>query len=275
MPDRELPLPSRGLSDRLMRVDIAYTIERMQVIEARPGNPFGIALRQADGVTALMARKIPVPTFNRVVGLRDGHEALFAELDDWYAEQAVEYRVDVAPGDLTPVLAEALARRNFVQSGFHTSLYGLPDGTDASFRGIAITQVDSSPAMEEFLDVYLAGWSIPEVHREGAKINMRGWLGRPAWLLLLASIDGTPAAAAKLYLHDGIGYFADAATHPDFRRRGLQSALLRHRGRLAKSSGAELLYSGAEFGSSSHRNMERLGLRVLHTRAIWTKGKSD
>jgi GNAT superfamily N-acetyltransferase len=270
----ELPLPSRVLSDRLMRVDIAYTIARMRVIEARPGNPFGVALRQADGVTALMARGIPVPSFNRIVGLRDGQQALFAELDDWYGAHGVACRLDIAPGDLTPALAEALAKRRYVQSGFHTSLYGRPDGVEASFPDIAIARVDAAPAMEDFLDVYLAGWSIPEAVRDDAKVNMRGWLGRSDWTLLLATIEGTPAAAAKLYFHDRIGYFADAATHPDFRGRGLQIALLHHRRDLAKANGAELIYSGAEFGSVSHRNMERLGMRVLHTRALWTRARS-
>jgi ribosomal protein S18 acetylase RimI-like enzyme len=275
MAGRELPLPSRALSDRLTRVDIAYTIARMRVIEARPGNPFGVAVRQAEGVTALMARDIPVPSFNRIVGLRGDHnEALFGELDDWYRTNDVACRVDLAPGDLTPALAETLASRNYVQSGFHTSLYGLPDGASATFPGIAIAEVGSADVMEQFLDVYLAGWGIPTDHREGAKTNMRGWLGRPDWVLLLASIDGTPAAGAKFYLHDRIGYFADAATHPDFRGRGLQTALLHHRRRLAQARGAELIYSGAEFASASHRNMERLGMRVLHTRALWTKVKS-
>ena len=84
-------------------------------------------------------------------------------------------------------------------------------------------------------------------------------------------IDGRPAAAAKLFLHDGVGYFADAATDPDFRGRGLQTALLRHRASVAARSGAELIYSQAAFGSTSHRNMERIGLRVLCTRSIWTR----
>ena len=72
-------------------------------------------------------------------------------------------------------------------------------------------------------------------------------------------------------MHDGIGYFADAATHPDFRSRGLQGALLRHRASVAAQAGAGLIYSQAAFGSTSHRNMQRVGLRVLHSRAIWTR----
>jgi len=51
----------------------------------------------------------------------------------------------------------------------------------------------------------------------------------------------------------------------------LQAALLRHRAAAAAQSGAELVYSQAAFGSASHRNMERIGLRVLNMRAIWTR----
>jgi len=93
----------------------------------------------------------------------------------------------------------------------------------------------------------------------------------PDWRLSLARIDGRPAAAAKLFLHDNVGFFADAATHPDFRARGLQTALLRHRVEMAARAGAELIFSQAAFGSISHRNMERIGLRVLCNRAIWTR----
>lgn len=266
----ELPLPSRALSDRLMRVDIAYTMARMRVIEAREGNPYGILFRQMDGVTALMARRITFYLFNRILGLRDGQSKLLAELDDWYLENGVSCRIDIAPGDLTPALGRALTQRGYFQSGFHISVYGLPDAA-APDCDIEVIQVHTAELMQTFLAVYFAGWGFPESIWATAEANMRGWLAQPAWRLLLARVDGKPAAVAKLYLHDRVGYFADATTHPDFRRRGLQTALLHYRSRLAAEGGAELTYSQAEFGSSSHRNMERIGMRVLHTRAVWTR----
>jgi hypothetical protein len=70
-------------------------------------------------------------------------------------------------------------------------------------------------------------------------------------------VNGQPAAAATLYVHDRVGYLADSATDPSFRRRGLQVALVRRRMRDAGVSGADLIFSGAEPFSSSHRNMER------------------
>src|SRR5262249_52262515 len=105
------PIVSSELGRRLMRVDLAYTIARMQVIEAQPGNPFGVEIRRMDDAAALMVRDIPSPSFNRVVGLRGGQEGLVAELDDWYRVNEVEPRFEIMPGDLTMALAQALARR--------------------------------------------------------------------------------------------------------------------------------------------------------------------
>lgn len=263
-----LPAASVALSRRLMQVNIAYTIARMRVIEKRSGQPVGI--RWFGDAVALLAPQVPSPAFNAVVGLREGQENLVAEIDDWYRENKMRPRFAIAPGDHSAGLGKALAERGFAMTEFDTVLYGLPPDKAAP-TGAAIAQVDSPALLEEFLDTLLIGWAIPQEHHEGAKSNMRGWLDVADWRLYLARIDGKPAAAAKLFLHDGVGYFADAATRPEFRGRGLQTALLCHRAAAAAQAGAELTYSQAAFGSTSHRNMERIGLRVLSTRAIWTR----
>jgi ribosomal protein S18 acetylase RimI-like enzyme len=203
--------------------------------------------------------------------LRDGQEALIETLDDWYRENNVNGQFMIEPSGHTPALGQALARRGYVQSDFSTALYGLPQTWAAASGGIEISEVQSAQAMEHFLDALLAGWSIPEQYREGSKENMRLWRGVPDWRLYLARIDGRPAAAGKLFLHDRVGFFCDASTRPEFRGRGLQSALLRHCSAVASAAGVELVYSQAKYGSTSHRNMERVGLRVLHTAAIWTR----
>jgi hypothetical protein len=50
-------------------------------------------------------------------------------------------------------------------------------------------------------------------------------------------------------------------------KRQVQSALLVERTRLAASAGCELAVTEARPGSTSQRNMERLGYSVLYTRA--------
>ncbi|MGB9366188.1 MAG: GNAT family N-acetyltransferase [Xanthobacteraceae bacterium] len=263
------PLASIELLHRLTQVGIAYTIARMRVIEARSGESIGV--RRYGDAAALLCRQVPSPYFNSVVGLRGGQESLVGEIDDWYRENNIKPRFVIAPGDLTEEMGRALAERGFRVTDTDTVLYGASPAPAIPPPDIDIVEVDSPDLMEDFLDALLAGWRIPSEHHEPAKANMRGWLGVADWRLYLARIDGKPAAAAKLFVKDGIGFFPDAATRPEFRGRGLQTALLRHRAAVAASAGAELIYSQAAFGSTSQHNMERIGLRVLCTNTIWTR----
>ena len=117
---------------------------------------------------------------------------------------------------------------------------------------------------------YVAGWGIPESEEDVFKANVRPWVEQPGWSLYVARIDGEPSAAATLFVHDGVAYLADAATVPHFRGRGLQQLLLRRRIADTAGLGTELVFSGAAPFSTSHRNMERVGMRVQFMRALLT-----
>jgi GNAT superfamily N-acetyltransferase len=101
--------------------------------------------------------------------------------------------------------------------------------------------------------------------------NTRPWLGQPGWSLYLARAEGRAVATAILFVSKGVGYLADSATDPAFRGRGIHSAQLRRRAQDARAAGVEFVCSGADFLSTSHRNMERVGMRLLFLRSIWTQ----
>jgi GNAT superfamily N-acetyltransferase len=271
MSDATRLVPSVDLARRTVAAEACYTLSRLQVLERLAGNPVGVAYRQPeDGVVALMARHLPVPSFNAVVGLRACQERLVEPLVAWYREHGVKGRFEVVPGLSDAAIARELARLGYLQSGFHTSLLCEPGLSVPIPAGIEIEQVTSPALMEEFLDTYVAGWGIPEAGHDQFKRNVRHWPGQPGWRLYLARIGGKAAAVGILYLHEGVGYCADAATDPAFRGRGLQTALLGRRIADASAAGADFVCSGAEYLSTSHRNMERAGMRVQFTRAIWT-----
>lgn len=85
----------------------------------------------------------------------------------------------------------------------------------------------------------------------------------------LAEFEDKPGAAGVLCLHDGIALFGGAATVPDLRRRGLQTALLQERMRYASEHGCDLAMMVAEVGSNSQRNAERRGFQIAYTRTKW------
>lgn len=264
-------VPSLELVHRVTAVAAAYTIARMRILERIPGNPIGIAVRPLGNAVALMARHLPSPPFNAVVGLQVGQAGQIASLAQWYQEQGAAGRFEIAAGDDDPALARELQRLGFGPSSMHAALIGAPDLNAASPADAAVEQVTTDAQMEAFLAAYVLGWGIPAAAAEQFKRNVRPWLGLPGWSLYLARVDGRPVAAAILFIQDGVGYLADGATDPAFRGRGLHAALLRRRWRDASRAGVAFVCSGADFLSTSHRNMERIGLRLLFLRTIWTR----
>jgi ribosomal protein S18 acetylase RimI-like enzyme len=262
-------LPSMQLVEQVLAADVAYTISRMRVLERIPGNPIGIAYRWIDETTvALLSRFLP--SFTRVVGLRPGQERHIEPLVDWYREHGARPTFELVPGMYDGALGRELTRLGFFQSGFHAALIGQPDVSATSDANMDIEHIDCADAMEGYLDAYVAGWGIAEKDQAQFKSNIRPWRDQSGWSLYLARVEGRPAAAATLYVHDRVGYLADAATAPAFRRHGLHVALLRRRIRDASASGVDFIFSGAEPMSTSHRNMERAGLRLHFIRAKWT-----
>jgi GNAT superfamily N-acetyltransferase len=98
---------------------------------------------------------------------------------------------------------------------------------------------------------------------------------RERWHAYVARDGGRVVAAGLLFVADGVGYLAAAATDPDHRRRGAQSALLAARIRRAVELGCRVIFS--ETGervtgerNSSYDNMLRQGFRPIYRRANWT-----
>lgn len=262
-------VPALATVDRMLAVDIAYTVSRMRVLERIPGNPIGIAFHRIDATAiGLMSRFLPA--FNRVVGLRAGHESCLEKVVSWYREHGVQPTFEMVPGHFTANLGRELARLGFFQSGFHAVLIGAPRARAGWTGQSNVVRVRTRDEMERYLDAYVAGWGIPADSHAQFKANVRPWLHEPGWSLYVAEIEGRRAAAATLFVHDRVGYLADAATHPAMRRRGLQQALLDQRIADAAAQGVDFVFSGAAPFSTSHRNMERAGLRVAFMRSLWT-----
>ncbi len=71
-----------------------------------------------------------------------------------------------------------------------------------------------------------------------------------------------------MHLRNGVAVLAGGGTLPEFRGRGGQTALLRRRVSDASSSGCDLVVSQATPGSTSQRNMERIGFHPAYTELI-------
>jgi GNAT superfamily N-acetyltransferase len=91
--------------------------------------------------------------------------------------------------------------------------------------------------------------------------------------LYLAYVDGRVAGGGTLALRQGVAGLFGASTLSPFRRRGVQSALLRARLAQAAAAGCDLAVSLTQPGSISQRNIMRQGFEVLYTRVKFENGE--
>ena len=262
-------LPSLDLIDRVIAIENAYGLSRVTVLQSLPGNPVGIEVRRIGCAIALLAKHFANPNFNRVAGLKADQAGEVEPLVRWYRDNNIAPRFEILPRENDGELGRELSRLGLYPSEFHTSLTRDVSPV-ASAPEAAIEQVRDAASMDAFLDAYIAGWKIPDGPGFKRNVSTR-WLNRLGWSMFLVRVDGQPAAEAILFIENGVGYLADASCDPAYRRRGLQAALLARRIAVAREAGAEFVCSGAAYLSTSHRNMERAGMRILFNRSIWTE----
>lgn len=271
MSDIAPPLvPSAEVVRRVLLAESHYTRSRLTVLRDLPGNPVRVEVRDlGDGALAMRARFIPNVHFNRVTGLGEAHVSDVGRLTAWYRDIGIRGAFDVIPGFTPDGVTAALRAEGFSHHRFHTNLCARPARAPATAPGVTAETVDAA-TLDEFLDCHCRGWGVGDP--EGFKANVRGWLNAPGWNLYLGRHYDQPAGTAILYEHQGTGYCADSACDPAFRGRGVHAALLHRRLEDAGELGCDLVCSGADFLSTSQRNMIRAGFTTLHTKSIWTLG---
>lgn len=272
--DQPLPKLTNELIRSFEEIDAVHTRQRMEGIQAQPNNPWGIDIRRFGRATAFKAEKLPNPFFNRVVGLGVDELPELHGLMSFY-DGSGPFSLELVPNDISPELGQQLHDFGFVHTRFHGGFFGSTSSSGGcGFEtpvSVVVKRVDNPYAFEQFLDVNFGGFELPTAIRDFVLVNMRHWMSIPDWHLYLAFVDEVPAGCAILQTREKLGYLASAATLPVFRGRGLQRCLLQARIAAAQDAGCELVCSQAEFGSVSHHNLEKAGLRLAYTKAIWTR----
>lgn len=84
----------------------------------------------------------------------------------------------------------------------------------------------------------------------------------------IARVDGVPAGGGAVAVHEGIATLAGAGVKVAFRRRGLQAGLVRARLAFAARAGCTVASSSTHPGTTSQRNLERLGFRIAYPKVV-------
>ena len=222
--------------------------------------------------------------FDKVIGL--GFEPLdldaFARFEEQVLARGGAVRVELATL-ADPGVGALLTGRGYVLRGFENVLglrldettagrlaEGLPgevevtrarDGETDEWirtlnRGFAVPDVFDGPPPTESFDPSV----LEQVFRDMQSV--------PGFTRYLARRGGTIAGGASVRLDAGVAQLAGAATLPEHRRRGVQTALLRARLADAACAGCDLAVVTTQPGSVSQQNVTREGFALLYARAV-------
>jgi GNAT superfamily N-acetyltransferase len=259
---------SQDAAGRVERADRDYLAVRVGALSGLPGNPDGAEVRRFGDAFAFLVASVPNPVLNHVAGLTAQDAGTLPELSRWYRARGLPLRVDVTPAQADPVLFEALAGQGLRQTGFYAGLYApAPSVETGPVAGIRVEAAE--PA--EFADVYVAGFEFPARRRAAMARSVEVLAGQPGCHFFRARTGTGTDGVGLLFVANGTGYLATAATLPDRRGKGVQTALIRHRIAVAAEAGSDVMVGHTAVGSASQRTMERCGLRVAYTKAIWTQ----
>lgn len=267
-----LPAMTRQLAQRIEQNDNDYSLSRLGGMQLARGNPLQIEIKRYGNVNAFLIKSWPNFWYgNKVLGLEPSSETYLGEIADLFAKHNLNFRFEIMPGNLNSSLASRLHKLRFCQMGFNTAVYGKPSLTEKTSpnKQVKIREVQPNE-IDVFLDLYQDGFDLPRLNNI-EKDAVLSWLqrARSSLYLCIAHIDDTPAGVGILYMENGMGLLADATTLPEFRSKGCHTAMIHHRIAQAEKRNCDLLTSFVEFGSTSHLNLERAGLRVAYTKSMW------
>ena len=224
---------------------------------------------------------------NKVAGLGFAGVPQRADLDDVerrFAAVSAPVQVELS------CLAEAgigtlLTDRGYRLVGFENVLGRRLPATDleplrAKGSGIVVAP-STAGELPIWLDAVATGFANPDTQgvaahesfsRETMDQVMTDLAAAPSMTRYLARRDGVAAGGASMRTADGVCQLAGAATLPQHRRHGVQSAMLARRLDDAARAGCDVAVVTTLPGSKSQQNVQRLGFELLYTRAILVLG---
>jgi GNAT superfamily N-acetyltransferase len=267
------------------RIDSAEGRLCADIVLASPENPTvrSLITPLAGGLVVYAGPGSPM---NKGIGLAITdplEEAVLAAVEEEWRDRNEPMRIELS-SLARPEAATMLTARGYRLVGFENQLgcvlqdwkeegYGLR----ASGSGQDIV-VESLAESDEKLwrDVTVDGFAQPDASPTAHEMFPRQvlddifiTLGRTGgFRRYVARIDGHAAGAASIRIDGDIAQLSGAATLPAFRRRGVQTALLRHRLLEARDTGCVLAVVTTQPGSTSQANSQRRGFALLYTRAI-------
>ena len=263
--------PSPDVSPRVLEHLETRVLEQL-VSGASPAErtALGLGLTPlADGALMTLGRFGMVRDFNRTLGLGTSQAVTDGVLDQLQALGRAaglgQVMVGVVPG-AQGGLRERLLERGATPVRAWLQLWREAAAMEHAPSGLDIRALQDDET-ETFIDVVMRGFGMPpDLRPLGTAV-----IGQPDWRHYLAWDGPEPVASASLFLSGGYGWLGNAATLPQWRRRGAQLALIARRVTDAALAGAHTVFTQVaeelpEQPNPSEHNMRRAEFQTAYRR---------
>jgi GNAT superfamily N-acetyltransferase len=218
----------------------------------------------------------PGSPVNRAIGLGMAAPITVAEFDmleEFYRVRGESARIDLCPlADLS--LLRLLRQRQYQISIFQNVLVcPLPQPMPPSAAASQIEVTVAHPAEGElWINTVAMGFcETPTPPAADIQIATPNFYARNA-TCFFARVEGEVAGGGAIYIHNGVAELGGTSTLVEFRRRGVQTALLYHRLATAHAAGCDLALVITSPGSASQKNVERVGFSLAYTKVRMEHG---
>jgi N-acetylglutamate synthase-like GNAT family acetyltransferase len=227
----------------------------------------------------------PGSPFNKVAGLGfEGvpEENMLADLERQFDERECALQVELSTL-ADPAIGRQLTSRGYALVGFENVL-GLPlekDVIDNLPQGpldgsVVVLRAGPGDA-DGWMHAVTTGFMHPDTfdgpashesfERELLERIYDDMNAMPTHERYIAKREGTVAGGASLRMDERVAQLCGAATLPEHRRHGVQTALLHHRLVKASRRGCDVAIITTQPGSKSQQNVQRFGFALLYARA--------
>jgi GNAT superfamily N-acetyltransferase len=262
----EYPLLSLELAREIELAEAEAAVACAERLMAAQGDGAGAVASVAGGYAVYCGANSPV---TQAVGLGLNGAVSneeFDRLEEFYFSRTEPVRVETCP------MADASLIEHYRERGYHVSEFSnvmvrpvekasaaaLPAGMEiqkAAHGEIDLWTLTVAQGFAEHFPVTQEMLSVMRLFASGKNTEC-----------YFARLEGKIAGGATLSLRGRIAGLFGASTLPQFRNRGVQTALLHARLQRAAECGCELAMSLALPGSASQRNITRREFQTLYTR---------
>lgn len=208
-------------------------------------------------------------TFNKISGVgfdKIIDKELFNEILNFYDKSNNTFAFQLSPFIIDDGLKKLLDKNGFTVKNNWIRFYRELSDNKLPQPHIKVAEVNQDYA-QEFSDIVIGVFGF--IKETSAFVH--SIFRQKNWKNFMAFDNEKPVAAASLYTDGKTAWCGMAATLPEFRNKGAQSALITKRIQAAKELGCELITSETAESSASFRNMQRLGFKMLYKRPNYVR----